>query len=356
MNQPCEDCFDNFIGTGEKGCCEDWEASKSGLYLFNLDGLGLKKVNDITTETYKGAVDMIKKKFKFAAQSIVEEALQRASGVRLKKALRKVEIGRETKTYVPPADILRGAFFERLYSPLSVMKIDEIKFHFANGIPDDAEVLIIEGRDINNPIRFKSFPLVPDIDAQPISSPICFRPDYTTTDCFVWVVLKHASVEPEKTWIDKHCGVFGCDGCMGFFIDGGFFGAGYGNTTNRWNNGTLLYAYGWDGNGFSPNTFGFEIKTTIECSQDKLFCEILPYLKRAILYRGGVHILKEFIASDRMNYITMFGEDWAKAQLPEWLLTSQVETDNSMNQIIGMLTDYDSHCLPCRGPYGVVDL
>jgi hypothetical protein len=112
--------------------------------------------------------------------------------------------------------------------------------------------------------------------------------------------------------------------------------------------GQYLSAYGWNGSGNSNSTYGLKVQATAVCDNDEFACVLGPKLGLPILYRSGIEILHEAVATDRLNSLTLLDTDKINFLLENWT----AEYDKQMKMLIEslpqLLRRIDECCIVCN--------
>lgn len=94
---------------------------------------------------------------------------------------------------------------------------------------------------------------------------------------------------------------------------------------------------------------GITIAFTVQCDFEKMLCAALPHLNQPLLYSLGVEVLKEWEASDRLNFLTIHGKEWAESKRMEWEQRRNEMLNASTQGIARMLQSMDDKCVTCGG-------
>ena len=93
---------------------------------------------------------------------------------------------------------------------------------------------------------------------------------------------------------------------------------------------------------------GVVMDASVICSPDLVLCRLLHPLKDAILYRCGIELLNEWIATDRVNFLAVNGQDWAAAKIQEWRQIYAEKVDYALtSRALKNLQAIDDICFEC---------
>jgi hypothetical protein len=97
----------------------------------------------------------------------------------------------------------------------------------------------------------------------------------------------------------------------GYTSGGGCFSCGGGSGKN-------IVIKGWDGSAETSSCYGIGVKAHAMCYEENILCSLLPKMYFLIWYRAGIVVLKEHVASNRINHITLFGKERAMEMIEEY--------------------------------------
>lgn len=94
---------------------------------------------------------------------------------------------------------------------------------------------------------------------------------------------------------------------------------------------------------------GITVQFTVQCDFEKMLCAALPHLNQPLLLSLGCEVLKEWEASDRLNFLTLHGKEWAAAKHDEWTMKRNEMLNAATQGIARMLQSMDDKCVTCGG-------
>lgn len=86
---------------------------------------------------------------------------------------------------------------------------------------------------------------------------------------------------------------------------------------------------------------------------DSAFCELLPVVKRAVLYLTGVLILEEAEGTERVNYWAAISGDLRAQRITEW--RGEVEAILNLNALaLTQQIQKSNPCIGCKPSVGII--
>lgn len=315
-------CLENFIKWRAIPDADTFTESVSKLYFDDLPGLSLANAEGaVEVGKYKDAVDLCNRKMEFSAGLVMDEILAR-SGSLIHQTLVQTKIGHmpkyDQRKYDAASAVFKGLHFRRGYSQMTYLYLHEVEV-LANSTVEGVDIKVLVGSDPNNPESEVSKTV--DLTAG-VPATVSF--DQRVGREF-WLVMDNTDVQPlRKTLLSGHsCGECG---------DGGY---------------PNLHVKGWDGTREDSYLHGLLPIVSVRCDKEVLFCSLKSEARFAILYRTGSEILEEYLATDRLNLITLHGEEWAEEKVAEWLQKSDYYLDVALRSAGPMFAGIDQHCVEC---------
>ena len=308
------ECLKDFILS--KGLCNEQE-SKSGLYIEQLEGISIKNIAAIEDGKYDSAKALIQEKVEFAGNLVFNEA---------RKFLDAKVIGNETMASASVGVIRksglnyydeeagnRGISICKRRTPLSKIKIDTV-----SGISNTtATGVVITIEDSETKKTFTT-----DMVA---GERFYIDVDYTSDNDKVLIYWDTTNIEAAVTWLEGSHYNYGCGHCM--------------------NNDPFLHIRGYNDGKDSQGTFGLTANIRLICDLDLALCRLSKDLAYPILYKAGILILQEWLASTEVNFLTVHSQDWAENKIKEW---EQIDYKTTFKVASKKITDYitslDRHC------------
>jgi hypothetical protein len=301
---------------------------KSGLFLESLPGLSLNKAAN--TATYESAIEFIERLSNTACQQTFDDAIDRMN---CSGSLKMIAAS------VPP--LWNGAAFADSFQPgergltvtkynperqaLSTFRITKIHL-LAKDAATSKSVTIIDGAARTE--------FLVDIEAEvpfvlDVVDPATGLPFYVVKDPEKFsVVWDTADIRPAvfswaNTNLSNHLG--GCGGCGG----------------NRRSVNSDWY---W----FSEAN-GIAVDMAFVCDYTRAATVMAHDLRWAILYRFGVLVCEELLASDRINYFVNNGQEWAKEKAEKWEADYTLRLNQVLPTMDGILRSIDRNCFYTKG-------
>ena len=118
----------------------------------------------------------------------------------------------------------------------------------------------------------------------------------------------------------------------------------------------LLTIRGWNGTQDTSELYGVRAEVTVGCEVERAMCLVSSKLRYPILYKAGTLILREWLASTRLNFLAIHSKEWAKEKIMEW---EEVDYKTKFELVAPGLANFlkqvDPKCINCGGlTYGSV--
>jgi len=320
------ECASGFIGIRQACASAGMSAPKSGLFIEDLEGISVKNLEGINGGKYDDAVDLVNRKTMHAARLVTEELRAYISPTFREELVLETGFGGKFETeeeYTALLDLEYGLRASMINNNLRELRLEEIFLLFEGDFSKEIEIsdgvatikineggtsVIAKAGEVTRiPVDFVSSNGQIDISYNGLG--VSSRNGTTSSTQF----LRSCS----------HCGSLGFE-----------------NFTVK----------GIAGESEDEELYGVRARFSIDCSMEKALCLSLSRLKMAILYRVGIEILKEWEASDRMNWLTIHSRDWALEKRAEW---EEITYPNLMKTLSSgvahFLKKVDKNCLNCGG-------
>jgi len=301
-------CFNNFIGVK----CLTTGTPTSGLYINDLEGLNLKYAANIADSDYISGLQFLNDKIQFATKLVISDLTRYSLPYfRINSVVDELSVGDWANNTLATANVDRGVHLQIKKSRMLRINISNIKIKLGNA--NTSHVVYIEdGTNIQN------YTFTTDANGEAE-----INLNFTSTTQDVYVYMDNTSINVNNSSIKTGCG------CSS-------------------KSGQYLSAYGWNGSGNSNSTYGLKIQATAVCDNDEFACVLGPKLGLPILYRSGIEILHEAVATDRLNSLTLLDTDKINFLLENW----SAEYDKQMKMLIEslpqLLRRIDECCIVCN--------
>lgn len=110
---------------------------------------------------------------------------------------------------------------------------------------------------------------------------------------------------------------------------------------------------GWDGNREADNCFGMGVLAYIRCYEEKVFCALIPRLYTAFYYRSVMEFMQYRLRSNRINNLTLFGEEKAKEMYDEAAAAYKLKYQTVVDNSAAFLRSLKGDCLTCNSMHYV---
>lgn len=311
-------CYQNFI-TVRQGC-EDITPT-SGLYIEDLPGISIQSAAMMAEEKYSNGVDLIHDKVIHAIQ-LLESAVQQRMmmmGYKLPPAPKTREICDFSKTQVNGTSSFdRGVrlYQNNLTSPYSCLFINRI---YIKTQTTATKTVNVQDKD-GNVIQSYTIDLKAN-ELYTIEANLCVY------DTLTYIVMDNSDVVTFKTscWNGDCC-----------------------HWDYQKRHSKYYSVNGWDGQHCSKEGYGIGVDVGLRCDLSSLMCDVLPYIKMAVLYKTGAEILKELKASRRLSIVTIANQEWAEETIPVWEEYVEDELNTIIPTLMYTLKDNDPVCIQCQ--------
>jgi len=300
-------CLENIVGLK---CLE--ESSVSGLFIEDLNGINLKTAANIVDSRFVSGLDLLKAKKEFATKAVQQDL----SGAilpffRVNSIIDEIEVGNFKTNFLSSVALTRGIKIKARKSRLLRLRIKTIEIRIEE-VNFDHSVEIIDGNTST------SFPFTTDANGF-----AKINVEYLSETDEVFLVMDNATIKPLDASLKTGCSC-------------------YSKSTE------FLNAWGWNGSTTSTSTFGLKAEVLAECNNEKLYCLLGGKMGFAILYKTGIEIVKEWIASDRLNPVTIIDDGTEEFLLEEFKSEYKKALKILVEQIPLFLSRIDEVCVVCN--------
>ena len=264
-------CFDNYITIKGSGV-----TPTSGLYINDLPGINLRSAANVADSEYQSGLVFLQDKISFATQLCVEELRTYfLPYFRINSIVDDHRFGVFKTAALNPQASERGIKLKRHSSRMLKLRVERIKIKLQ-------QVGFVHSVEITDGNVQTSYDFKTDLNGEAE-----IDLSYLATEKEIFVTMDNAAINPIDATIKKACN---CYAHKGRYISG----------------------YGWNGTGTASSTFGLQVDVSAPCDEDEFACAIIHRLKFPILYRAGIEIVKEMIATDRLNSFTLLDQETAE--------------------------------------------
>lgn len=299
-------CFDNFITYKTSGI-----TPTSGLYVNDLYGVNLNKMDAVANTDYASGVAFITSKIAHAITLVSAELKRYAMPYFKLQSIVGHYLGGEfddALTYHTGVAANRGLRFDISETVLSKIVVNRVRLLFNSA--GDFNVVIRDGElTTNYPVTLVAR-AEQDIEI-----------NYTAIRNRIYIYMNDAALKPAKGDANMSC-------C----------GEGY----------DILNAVGWDGANVSSHHYGIQANITVICSMDNLACLMKDQLGLPVLYRFGIEIANEALETDRFNYFTLVTRDDIKDIRESYMEDYKKSMEDVGRTIPILLRKLDDHCVTCN--------
>jgi len=296
-------CFDDFLTYQGSGV-----TPTSGLYVNNLYGVNLSKMDAVANTDYADAIEFITSKIAMAVAYVSTELKRYVMPYfKLNSVIGHYKGGKfdEDLTYHTAVAANRGVRVDISESTLSQILVNKVRIR------------------ANSAGAFN----------------VVVRDGESTTNYAITLVAK----TEQDVEINQYCNnkrvfitvnnIAGSEGSAKMSCCSGY---------------DILDVTGWTGTGVSSHHYGIIADVTVVCNPIDLFCLVKDFLAFATLYRFGLELANESLETDRFNYFSLVRRE----ELIELRDSYQVDYDKEMKAVARtlpvLLRKLDSYCIDCN--------
>lgn len=301
-------CLNNIVGVRCLG-----DSSSSGLYVEDLEGINVKTASQIADVRYQSGLDLIKKKKEFAIKAIAND-IQGAflPYFRMNSLIDELVVGKFKDTTLTTSPLKRGVEIKTRNSRLLRIQIQTVEIKILEAALT-SYLKIIDGLD-EKLVEFTT-----DADGKAL-----IDLNYISKTNQIFIVLEDPLITPFDGQLKSGCHCYS-------------------------KSSEFLTGRGYKDGQTASSTFGLSVQSLAVCDQEQFVCLLAPRLGFAILYKTGIEIVKEWIASDRLNPVTMIDDGTEDFLLSEF----ESQYKNQLKILIESLPDFfirlDEICVVCSG-------
>ncbi len=110
----------------------------------------------------------------------------------------------------------------------------------------------------------------------------------------------------------------------------------------------ILSVTGWTGTGVSSHHYGIIADVSVICNPIDLFCLMKDHLAFAVLYRFGIELSNETLETNKFNYFTMVTRDDIKDLRASYMEDYDKEMKAVARTMPVLLRKLDNFCIDCN--------
>lgn len=301
------------IGVRDFKDCSNPEAR---LYINDLPGMSLKLAAQITPEQFQSGAEFLRSCNIMAVRQVFDEfaqELQPYFNFANIIETRDLKIFSTTLNAVSATE--RGIIVKRWRSEAARLYVENVYIKVAQA--GTATIKIIDGAvETTTEVN-----LVEGLNE--------IRLDYKASEEQIRIVFDQAAFETYDGAWNKSSG--GCSSCGGS------------------SSGKGIFVSGWDGTGETSNTYGVGVKVHAQCYEEEILCSLLSKMYFLIWYKSGILVLREHIATNRINHMATFGTDRAKELKEEYENEYQSKYNILVKSAYQHLRSTKGECVKCSG-------
>ena len=313
-------CLNNFIGVHN---CTD-QVSLSNLYLTDLEGISFKSISSIESGKYVTFQNMVDAKMRLVGAKLLDRLSTLLGDVYVEQSMDSMISKNFGETYFSQQDGTPGLRIEK--RPTSLSKIYIPRIYFKSHLAIDTTITLSDG------VNSESFDVSAGVDEE-----VTIETRFYSTQLRVDVTYTSTNGPSD-------------DGVSPFTENISPFDAYYYDGCNSCCGNRNLMIHGLDFTGAEKSVY-YGVRADIEliCDKEKMICLIAMQNKTIFLYGLGVETLKEWIATDRFNFLAMSSKEWAKEKVIEWANEFERLWFANAQGIKNVLMSKEPKCFTCNG-------
>lgn len=312
------ECLQNFIGITRDCNNMGLGASKSFLYLTDLEGLDIEVIADFVTNDAT-AQHLIERKIEFAINMVFEDLdLYIQPYFSFNKVIEKQSKGSWSTEIIPPEPLNRGLHIKKHLKGFLKYTVEKLKILCNNTV--STTLTIKDG------IYTKTYPV--DLVAGQIIEVFL---DYNIIfdDCYI--TLDNTTLEMYKVNLHDH-------------IHSGCYSCGHSESHKT----HYLDVHGFDSLVDTTYTFGMSVELNTQCDFEVLRCTLAHRFKTLFYYRAGIELVKHWIHSPRVNETTILNIDHGHYLIQEWSSEYDKKFKVAVNSIRELMKSFSDICVICN--------
>jgi hypothetical protein len=286
---------------------------ESKLYLNDLPGMSLKSAAQIAPEQWQTGAEFLKQSTKMAVQMVFDEFAQELQPY---FDFGNIIETREVKTYSTKLNAMsanyRGIVVKRWRSEAARLFVEEVYIKVNQG--GETTLRIVDGSTTT------------DTTVTLVEGENTIRVDYKAESEQIKILFDQTNFETFDCAYRKQDGCSTCSGSAGKGI----------------------YITGWDGLKEVSNCYGVGTRVHAMCYEDNILCSLMPKMYFLLLYKSGILVLKERIATDRINHVATFGAEKAKMLLEDYEKEYKEKYSILVKSANNFLRTTKGECIKCN--------
>lgn len=320
-------CFENYILS--KQLCPN-EQSFSGLYVESIEGINLKRLDNVADSFYQQAKDLIASKLLDALNEAKEIMLQQL-------ALRNHSYSTQSHVrdfFATKNSIvsLAGGINKGIKVTRTLLGESGLSCFFIDFLAVRATSAVAT----NYIIRNKLFQIIATIPVQTDANILTVTP---VQRCFFEDILMIEIEDKTLELFDAQQIALNC--CSG---------AAKQRVIPNVN------VFGFEGSSAKTSSAGIMMRAGLQCSLDQLLCNAKEYLKYPILHLLGSKLMHEIVASERVNFFTVYSKEWAMAKAEELKQKGVQGISTYLDANLNTLSSIAKDCFKCNSSSFVTKL
>lgn len=317
------DCLKGFIGISQS--CPGTPVSKSGMYIEDLEGISLKSISNIEGGKYVTAQALVDAKLRVVGNKLIDilsELIQDISVNTAADGLISKSFGDRFFDAQPGTP---GLIIEKYPTAFSSLYLTNIYFKSETAV-QNLSLLISDGVNSETVTVTASA-------GEEVEIPVNFSSKQNR------ITITYTSASgPSDNLVAPHTQDISCYSVFELRA------ICHGDCGHRY-----IRVFGQDFSGNkSSNYYGVRADVHLICDREKMVCLLIHQYKTAVLYMLGAEISREWVASDRFNFLAMNSKEWAQGKAQEWEQKAIGVFAANSDGIRNLLLHTEKKCFNCN--------
>jgi hypothetical protein len=289
--------------------------STSGLYIESLDGLNLRRINNVADTFYVTAKSLLDEKladtFRLIESFIQREMLQYGYGLNNVPVLRHWNSVGKLQT---PIGMYQGALLLRRIASVSPLSVIYIQSLGVRALVGGIQQIVIQDAKTGIVLDTFAIDLIPSVLTE-----IEVKKHYDSAAIRIYI--------QDQTFQTYETRIVQSDCC----------------------GGDAMYRPVPGLSVIDEQQYGSKLIVTagLKCTAQAVVCKILDSIADAVLHWFGASILRESIASERLNFFTIHSEKWAIETATRWEDLAKEAISVAVRHNLHTIQQYDKTCITC---------
>lgn len=288
------------------------------LFVNDIPGITLKSASAIANDEQRSGFNLMNEKIKLATRMVFNKFSGMVSNqFDFNSIIESREIINFNTTTQSPANLDRGLVLRRWRSEVARIYVEKLYIRVAeSGVTN----VTIKDGDLEKvyQVSLLGNGVINEVDIR-----------YKAKSEHIYITFNQTNF---TTYGCKLNETIGCSSC--------------GSSSHKKHN---LEVMGWDGSKEVYDCFGMGVLANVQCYEEAILCQVLPRMAFMIWYQAGIEILKEHVASGRVNAVVTFSKEQARETLVDLQNDLKEEEKQFAKNITNFLKTTKGECFTCIG-------